>query len=130
MSKHTDPQAITRINLLPECIQERVLKDDPQWSSCPKGWFDIVEMLHNNLIIVYPDYQIRQIKEKFGGLRFYTDIPYVADSIAAILIEHAEARSFRICAVCGETGGKTMVNENRQIATRCLIHRPQWVGDE
>jgi len=44
---------------------------------------------------------IHQIKEKFGGLRFY----YVGgDEAFGDMVQAAEDRSFKICEKCGETG--------------------------
>jgi hypothetical protein len=49
-------------------------------------------------------FEIGQIKEKFGGLRFYYS--YKGDRVDEIadLIHGAEERSFKICEVTGEDG--------------------------
>jgi len=49
-------------------------------------------------------FEIGQIKEKFGGLRFYYS--YEGDRVDEIsdLIHDAEERSFKICEVTGEDG--------------------------
>jgi hypothetical protein len=49
-------------------------------------------------------FEIGQIKEKFGGLRFYYS--YEGDRVDEIsdLIHGAEERSFKICEVTGEDG--------------------------
>jgi len=38
---------------------------------CGSGWDELVMMTHHSLKALDPDYQILQIKEKFGGLRYY-----------------------------------------------------------
>ena len=63
------------------------------------GWGSLVEDLYklcdaNNIMIT-------QVKEKFGGLRFY-----IGGASAEILdeIEKAENESYKICERCGEPG--------------------------
>lgn len=46
--------------------------------------------------------EIAQIKEKFGGLRFYVG-GYVDDELNAAILQ-AEAASFKMCEVCGAEG--------------------------
>ena len=38
-------------------------------------WFPAIENAHKNLSLIIPGYNIVQIKDKFGGLRFYYDLP-------------------------------------------------------
>lgn len=47
------------------------------------------------------DFQIAQVKEKFGSLRFYYD---GGDEYIAGLVAMAESMSSRICEECGEPG--------------------------
>lgn len=67
--------------------------------SCGKGWKDLIdpliEMCEKNNV------QINQIKEKFGGLRFY-----VASAGKEIYdaIDEAERKSFETCESCGAPG--------------------------
>ena len=42
-----------------------------------------------------------QVKEKFGGLRFYTNY---SDNVVNALISMAESMSYRTCEVCGTPG--------------------------
>jgi hypothetical protein len=82
---------------------------DPRWSfnmivGCPKGWEQIVLDTHAKLIEVDPDYRISQIKEKFGGLRYYVQFSdrdlYEAGSS---IIADAENLSYKTCEECGTT---------------------------
>jgi hypothetical protein len=75
---------------------------------CPVGWQPMVEELCSKLTQIVDKkklaFQIEQIKEKFGGLRFYYSYegdraPEIAD-----LIHETEQRSFKICEVTGEEG--------------------------
>lgn len=121
---HTDPKAIERVNKLPEEVREHVWTNDPCWSYVTDGWRDLVVRLHNTLVKVAPDYRVDQIKEKFGGLRFYTNIGYDEDSIPHMIISHFENLSFQVCDICGERGECGRVGGG-YIATRCEKHRDQ-----
>lgn len=44
-----------------------------QWKDDP--WYWIIKDTHERLTRLIPGYNIAQIKEKFGGLRFYYDEP-------------------------------------------------------
>ena len=77
---------------------------------CGEGWYDLLDELctkieeeldrTNDSKNEYP-FQIDQIKEKFGGLRFYvsggTDKTYD-------LINEYEEKSYTICEICGSNG--------------------------
>lgn len=78
---------------------------------CGDGWFDLIYQLCADLEAEYQkldpkdldenDYIAFQVKEKFGGLRFYlsseTDAMYK-------LTDAAEDKSFTICEDCGNPG--------------------------
>ena len=57
-----------------------------------------------------------QVKEKFGGLRFYA---FGGDEKTAGMIELAEALTSRVCEVCGSIGKKT---RGGWIRTLCRRH--------
>lgn len=63
--------------------------------------------------------EILQIKEKFGGLRFY--VSDASDELYAA-IDDAENKSFTICERCGNPGKRMSVHG--WIRTRCDEHRP------
>jgi hypothetical protein len=75
---------------------------------CPVGWQPMVEELCSKVAQIVDEhnltFEIGQIKEKFGGLRFYYS--YEGDRVDEIsdLIHGAEERSFKICEVTGEAG--------------------------
>ena len=92
------------------------------------GWQKLVELVHNSLTeYLGEDYQVLQIKEKFGGLRYYYTQPgEVADNqrqkdYARGCVSLAEAVSFYICEECGNPGEcrpiggwyKTLCDEHR-----------------
>jgi len=65
------------------------------------GWLGVVRSLIEDLIELGWDKQICQVKEKFGGLRFY--INSGSDEIYKKIFE-AEIKSNGICEKCGEPG--------------------------
>lgn len=85
------------------------------------GWVDIIVELDAALYELYPDYKIHQIKEKFGGLRFYTDgFPEAVADEAEKLVNAAQARSYETCDTCGAPG--TLRTDHYWIRTLCDKH--------
>jgi hypothetical protein len=88
------------------------------------GWFDLLWRLCERLEPVVAagekesgrPFQVLHVKEKFGGLRFYTD--YSDDAISAV-VEAAETESFHTCEVCGKPGAR---QDEGWITTRCDEH--------
>jgi len=68
---------------------------------CDDGWLQMIHDLITELLAAGWDKQICQIKEKFGGLRFY--IGSGSEEIWDIISKYEEL-SYSICEVCGETG--------------------------
>ena len=66
-----------------------------------QGWFPIIKSLIDDLIKLGWDKQITQVKEKFGGLRFYINSGS-AEIHERIL--QAETESYDTCEVCGKPG--------------------------
>lgn len=66
---------------------------------CGPGWYDIIKPLIEQC--KKENASILQIKEKFGGLRFYisTGSPKLYK-----MIEEAEAESYKTCEECGKPG--------------------------
>lgn len=54
---------------------EKMLRRIPdgwgRWVSCDTGWYGLLVSLDEQIAALLPDYQIRQVKEKYGTLRFY-----------------------------------------------------------
>jgi hypothetical protein len=97
----------------------------PFWFECGDGWFTIIDKLCTNIVhyveqqkssldykkksgelvedIEYEQVEVKisQVKEKFGGLRFYT---YGGDKYVRGMIHFAESMSFKICEYCGSQG--------------------------
>lgn len=67
------------------------------------GWFDIIYRLSKDLscLELPDDFEVVEVKEKFGGLRFYGNYNLVEHYDR---IDKAERESYRTCEVCGKEG--------------------------
>ena len=87
---------------------------------CGDGWYSVIEP-----VVAYIEklnakedrVYISQIKEKFGGLRFYVD---GGDDRLCKLISDAEIKSESTCDVCGAVGSTVKVRS--WLMTRCKDH--------
>jgi hypothetical protein len=77
----------------------------------------IVKAEFNEVPPPMPYITASQVKEKFGGLRFYTN--GYTDEVSG-MIRMAEAMSYRTCEVCGNPGRS---NNHGWISTLCDTHR-------
>ena len=87
--------------------------------SCGDGWYDLIDELCSNIqnhVINFnrnkseEDHmvcQAVQVKEKFGGLCFYT---YGADQYINGMVDFAESLSYSICSECGSRSEKNKSN--------------------
>lgn len=70
------------------------------WYGCiaPDVWKDIILEADEMLAFIDPDYQINQVKEKFGTLRYYFETKYDYDSIERKIMNaiawHAEEQTY------------------------------------
>ena len=81
---------------------------------CGNGWAHLYEPLIDRCIA--EGVEILQIKEKFGGLRFYVSL---CSKELQDMIDAAELKSFSTCEVCGEKGE---VRYRKWIRTLCDEH--------
>jgi len=101
----------TLFNKYPEIFQE---KDLPmtQTAMCwgidtGDGWYDIIDTICSKLDKLNADLPegkkiiARQVKEKFGGLRFYTSR---SSDESSEIIREGEAKSYDTCDMCGNPG--------------------------
>ena len=91
--------------------------------SIGEGWFPIIDRLCTALqteIDMRGLEQViaKQVKEKFGGLRFYTDNFH---GELQYLVDNAENEADRTCDVCGEPG---KIRGTGWLMARCDEHAP------
>ena len=85
------------------------------------GWHNLIKQLFEDLEKSDWQGQVIQIKEKFGGLRFYVD---GATDEQYKLINAAEDKSYEICEVCGEVG---IVRKGGWVRTLCDVHEAERI---
>lgn len=93
------------------------------------GWNDIAWDLHKKLLKENPDYVIHQVKEKFGGLRYY--VGKMTEQGHKYIAE-AEELSLQTCEECGRPGAlrrdmswiRTLCNYDHKVAK---INARLWV---
>ncbi len=81
------------------------------------GWLPLVQELIEKLIKAGWDKEIKQVKEKFGGLRFYTG---AGNEEIWKIIQWAENESYKICETCGSR--EDVSQTKGWITTLCRIH--------
>lgn len=91
---------------------------------CPKGWSSLVwDLMQNIELELNGDMSrltISQVKEKFGGLRFYYSVSGDRDTYDAIgtWVAAAERVSVLTCVTCGTQKGVTTKGPG-WISTKC-----------
>ncbi len=94
---------------------------------CGDSWFNLVHKLCQDIQreldkdldpSLKEDVYVLEVKEKFGGLRFY--ITCGNDAIFD-LIDKAEEESYKICEICGAPGANSVAGGWYQ--TLCVKHR-------
>lgn len=88
---------------------------------CGDGWYNLLDetlnILKHEIEHKHVECHILQIKEKFGGLRFYMN---GGDTFTDGVICLAESMSYHICDVCGNVGKAK--NKGGWARTRCEEH--------
>ena len=82
---------------------------------CSNGWFDLIYELSQKIVELDPNCKALQVKEKFGGLRFYVG---AATNDVFDLIDEHEDMSYGICESCGSTEDVTQTKRG-WITTLC-----------
>jgi RNA polymerase-binding transcription factor DksA len=99
-----------------------------RWISCSRGWYPLLVELDEQVRALLPNYVIHQVKEKFGGLRYYWEPGEEARDpsdpggdavvggeaavaererrieLAQQLVDSAERRAGGTCELCGAAG--------------------------
>ena len=71
---------------------------------CGEGWRPIIVQLDRDIAAIESDYEVHQIKEKFGELRFYYAGGTGNDARIDELIAQAERPAAQTCELCGAPG--------------------------
>lgn len=99
-------------------METRMEPGFPPHIACDDGWIPLISDLYEKLLAIDPDFRIAQIKEKFGGLRFYASPSLSSENQDEFYaaIREAEVLSLRTCELTGKPG-VTMVSDTGWIRT-------------
>lgn len=86
-----------------------------------KGWWHLLERLYAALP---KGAHVAQVKEKFGGLRFYTD--HAGKAYYHDYVNPAMTESLRTCEECGEPGTTKPRAGGFWVKTLCDRHHQEW----
>lgn len=96
---------------------------------CNEGWDSIISKLDFDLRKLVPEYTLFQVKEKFGGLRYYTGVfPLNKFEEARQIIDNAMLESLKTCECCGDTG--VLCRRRGWLKTLCKTCFSEWVMHE
>lgn len=114
-------------------------KDDPDYADliarippgwwvgidCGPGWKQLVLDTHKRIVALVPNYEIHQVKQKFGTLRYYVELPddthHDMRAMVSIIINEAERDSAYICEECGKPGEVRSHSTVRTLCETCQI---------
>ena len=106
-----------------------------KWISCDRGWDKLLADTNRKMKMMWPQYEIHQVKEKYGTLRFYwginsedenwaamnEDVRNTVHGIMCDIANQAEHRSAYICETCGKYGGTRGTNWYKTLCAPCAI---------
>ncbi|MDN6746572.1 MAG: hypothetical protein L0L93_06185 [Brevibacterium sp.] len=97
------------------------------YPECQAGWYQLILDLDAKIGSIEPDYKADQIKEKFGGLRFYYDQMSINDDNRERvdkLVDATEEKAYTVCEVCGISDSTvTAAGDGYWVKTLCATHR-------
>lgn len=87
---------------------------------CDDGWFDLIYKLSKDITAIDKTVMAMQVKEKFGGLRFY--VGHASEEVFD-LIDLAEEMSLKTCEKCGSTKGVALVGQGwvKSLCKNCQV---------
>lgn len=120
MKQKLDQQLVERYSKIFRDRHEKSVKHTlmPFGFACGDGWYDLIDHLCETLDEENPEVVAFQVKEKFGGLRFYVN---GATDRGYQLINAAEYASLCICEWCGRAG--SIKGASGWMRTLCKKHR-------
>ena len=96
---------MNELQLQIEALKEKIVPEYPKSIDVDEGWYQLVIDCDKELTAIDPHYRIFQIKEKFGGLRYYFH-PSQSDTSKAMneVVSKYEAIAARTCEATGGPG--------------------------
>lgn len=100
----------------------KYLTEEQAVTSVGKGWEHLVRRVYNAKEGLGIAAGIIHVKEKYGGLRIYTDY---YDSHLEQVIEEVGKESLKTCEDCGAPAG--LVRRGGWFLTQCELHRGEAI---
>ena len=96
---------MNEISVKIEKLRNKIKPPYHQYIEVDEGWYQLVLDCDKELSEIDPKYDLQQIKEKFGGLRYYfqPSDPTLRDKMDAVVTKYEEIAS-RTCEATGGPG--------------------------
>lgn len=87
-------------------VKDRIPAPWGKTIACDPGWYELIAKCHLELVKMDPDYQIAQIKEKWGTLRYYfmTQKDQIEEYQMWTAAQKYESLSSTVCEITGKPG--------------------------
>ena len=116
---------MNELQLQVEALKDKFLPKYSKSIEVDEGWYQIIVDCDNVLTQIDPDYQIAQIKQKFGGLRYYFEPSDSNDDGLYIKMNSIVLSYEAIAAVTCEATGKPGVLM-KSLSGWYKTLNPQW----
>jgi len=104
-------------------VKSRFAAGYPVEIRCDRGWYQLIIDCDLELAAIDPDYEVFQIKEKFGTLRFYFSpskgMEHFRRKMNEIVGVYESVSSYK-CELCGQMGATLKRNSGR-FKTTCKL---------
>lgn len=99
-----------------------------EYFECSEGWYPLIDKLSERLEEVNNSLgdgyiHAAQVKNKFGGLRFYIDTENVSTAdynMVQSFIDEAESLSYSTCELCSDAIDKKNITRYKSICQKCF----------
>jgi len=100
------------------------------WVEYSSGWYKLIEDLSSEIYELYNKWgskytefpYVAQMKEKFGGLRYYMSFAEISEedyNDLRKIIDKYEALSYKVCEVCSAPGKNDTLEDDYWYTTLC-----------
>lgn len=99
---------VNELSLKIEKLKGRILSTFSYTIDVDEGWYQIIVDCDEELAVIDPGYKILQVKEKFGGLRFYFQASEINDheliKNMQVVVRKYEVVAGKTCEATGKEG--------------------------
>ena len=130
---------MNELQLRIEELKEKIVPDYWKSIDVDEGWYQLVVDCDKELTGVDPKHQIYQVKEKFGGLRYYVKPSNLDDKHTLIrigdIIRKYEDTAWKTCSATGKPGvlmksiGGWLKTLNPEYAAESLHHQKYSIAE-